>query len=43
MSEGYENVFCEWFAACTRPATGSMSHPILGAMLICDRCRAIVE
>lgn len=34
---------CEWFALCGRPATGSMSHPVLGDVPICDRCREKVE
>lgn len=34
---------CEWFALCDHPATGTMPHPILGDVPICDRCRAKVE
>lgn len=29
---------CEWFALCGRPATGTTSHPVLGAVPTCDRC-----
>jgi hypothetical protein len=31
---------CEWFALCDNDATGFESHPILGDVPICDRCRA---
>jgi hypothetical protein len=34
---------CEWFALCDHAATGTMTHPILGEVPICDRCRAKVE
>ena len=34
---------CEWFALCDHEATGTMAHPILGDVPICDRCRAKVE
>jgi hypothetical protein len=34
---------CEWFALCDHEATGTMSHPVLGAVPICDRCRLKVE
>jgi hypothetical protein len=34
---------CEWFALCDHPATGTMPHPILGDVPICDRCRTRVE
>lgn len=30
---------CEWFALCQNPATQAQSHPILGDVLICDRCK----
>jgi len=30
---------CQWFALCTRPANGTESHPIIGEVPICDRCR----
>lgn len=29
---------CEWFALCTRPADGVVSHPILGWVPTCQRC-----
>ena len=34
---------CEWFALCDNPATKTRSHPVLGAVPICDRCDAKVE
>lgn len=34
---------CEWFALCTNDATGTMSHPILGDVPICDRCRDKID
>jgi hypothetical protein len=30
---------CEWFALCTNPATGTLTHPTIGEVPICDRCR----
>lgn len=38
-----DELVCRWFAACENGATGAMTHPILGAVLICDRCRDIVN
>lgn len=29
---------CEWFALCTRKATRTRSHPILGDVPICKEC-----
>ena len=29
---------CEWFALCTKPAAGTVAHPILGDVPICERC-----
>lgn len=34
---------CEWFALCDHLATGTMPHPILGPVPICDRCRGKVD
>jgi hypothetical protein len=31
---------CQWFAMCTNRANGTLSHPILGDVPICDRCRS---
>lgn len=32
--------FCEWYARCDNAATGTVTHPILGEVPICDRCTA---
>jgi hypothetical protein len=29
---------CEWFALCANEATTTRPHPILGDVLICERC-----
>ena len=29
---------CAWYALCDKPATGTVAHPILGDVPICDRC-----
>jgi hypothetical protein len=29
---------CQWFATCTRPATTTVAHPILGDVPTCDPC-----
>jgi hypothetical protein len=34
---------CEWFALCRNQASGTLAHPVLGEVAICDRCRAKVE
>lgn len=34
---------CQWFLRCTNLATGTLSHPILGDVPICARCRAKVK
>jgi hypothetical protein len=31
-------VVCDWFAACTRPATGVVAHPVLGYVPTCGEC-----
>jgi hypothetical protein len=36
-------VYCRWWAMCTNVATGTMSHPVLLVVPICDRCRDKVE
>lgn len=36
-------ITCKWFLFCTNPATGTMRHPVLGPVPICDRCRAKYE
>ena len=38
-----DELVCRWFALCDHVAAGAMTHPVLGAVLICDRCRAIVN
>lgn len=40
-AEGYFT--CQWFLLCENRANGSVRHPILGAVPICDRCRKIAE
>jgi hypothetical protein len=34
---------CQWFLLCTNPATTILSHPILGDVPICERCKARTE
>lgn len=34
---------CQWFVRCVRKATGTLAHPILGDVPICDRCRRLAE
>ena len=29
---------CRWFARCDREAVGAVTHPILEAVLVCERC-----
>lgn len=36
-------MMCEWFALCDNEATTEMPHPILGAVPICERCKAKAE
>ncbi len=38
-----DELTCQWFALCDHVASGAMTHPVLGAVLICDRCRDIVN
>lgn len=33
--------WCEWFVNCEHEATGTLDHPLLGKVPICDRCRPI--
>lgn len=33
-----ETVTCAWYALCANPSVGTVSHPILGDVPICDRC-----
>lgn len=37
------NVSCEAFVRCDRPATGAFLHPILEAVLSCQRCADRLE
>lgn len=41
--EEEETPTCEWFALCDRAATGTLSHPFLGDVPVCDRCRVLAE
>jgi hypothetical protein len=34
---------CRWFRDCLNMATGTMPHPILKDVPICDRCREKVD
>jgi hypothetical protein len=36
----YRQSLCQWFVTCDHPATTTEPHPILGAVPICDRCKA---
>jgi hypothetical protein len=29
---------CEWFLLCDRDAAGTVTHPILGEVPVCERC-----
>lgn len=40
-SGGVDN--CEWFLKCPNPATGTLPHPVLGGVPVCDRCRRIAD
>ena len=41
--EASDNVACQAFALCDRPAEGAVEHPVLGAYLSCARCAARLE
>lgn len=34
---------CQWFALCDHEATGTLYHPVLGDVPICDRCRTKID
>jgi hypothetical protein len=38
-----DNVACQAFALCTRPAVGAVRHPILIAYLSCQECADKLE
>ena len=38
-----DELICQWFLACDHVANGVATHPILGAVLICDRCWDIID
>lgn len=33
-----DNGLCAWFMLCSNQATQLISHPVLGQVMICDRC-----
>ena len=35
---GFEPVYCEWYAKCTKQANGLRHHPVIGWVPICVRC-----
>jgi hypothetical protein len=37
------DVLCQWYALCENPATGTMPHPVLGNVPICERCAERVD
>lgn len=39
--KGVLATWCQWFALCPNKATGTLAHPILGDVPICDRCRKL--
>jgi hypothetical protein len=41
--EASDNVACQAFALCDRPAEGCVQHPALGAYLACARCATKLE
>lgn len=41
--EASDNVACQAFAMCDRPAEGACRHPALGAYLSCSRCAERLE
>ena len=38
-----DNVACQAFARCDRPAEGAVRHPVLDAYLSCQRCADRLE
>ena len=41
--EASDNVRCQAFALCERPAEGACRHPVLGAYLSCAPCAQRLE
>lgn len=37
------NSSCEWFARCTRPAAGTVTHPIMGEVPCCKECAEALD
>lgn len=31
-------IYCQWFALCVNEAVGTVEHPVLGDVPICQRC-----
>lgn len=42
-NKGKDPALCAWFLKCDNTATTTREHPILGKVLICERCNNKVE